>query len=1161
MRERINRLAKGIVDAEVPEVLVLPETCEGKVTAGQVCRKELYVADRYGCFVKGLVYSSHPRVRVLGASFGGNRNRIFYEVDCRTLSDGDKIEGVFNLVTNGGEKKLPYSFAVEPDSVGKILAGLKQPEDFSKLVQVDGEFAKRLFAYRDFTEAPFMQNLHVRALYDGLKGRPNRQSGLEEFLVGLNVKKPVELKADTTARSFEKPKAGTQDVIRVERSTWGYVRFEVYADGEFLVLPKTVYTEENFKDGVCEISYQIDQAHLHHGKNLGAVWITSLRQSICIPVEVLAGEELRDRPGYGRREAFGKYMELRLEYELDLYGEALMLNQLKQQLEAIRSQYGESLMVSLYQADLLILEGDPDGAKKILEGCREEAEAVRKYRPEYERVRRFLVRQLSGGEAAAAEHESAGEDSIAGFRAEFESGSRSPYLYVRVWELYQKEPELLTDLSDFELQVLMFAAKRKLMDEDFACRAAELAASRKRSGKLLLRLFMMLYQQYPEPEILNAVCSILIKADRRDKKYFKWYKKALEEDISLTRLYEYYLYALPENYPYLLPKEVLLYFSYEKSLDVVNREVLYSNIVKFMNQESTLYQRYERDIEQFAMEQLLRSRVNSRLVTLYQHVLYKEMIDEQVARVLPAILRSYRVTVSNKKIRSVVVCYEELDCEDVIAVNDGVAYVPLFSSHPVLLFQDEYGNRYTDVSYRKQQAMMESSKELEERCYNICPEQPMLLLERCGVTVKDGMKDGTDRRILKRALTELKLHPLFREKLLESLLAYDSLHQSAEENTARILDYCKQLKPEKLSREDRGKLIHMLILAGNSPEAFSIVRKFGWSSAKEKELLELCSQMILKQMPESDDTLLKLSWELFTKNQWDGAVLDYLCEHFNGTSQQMYELLTRSEAEQVELYDLPERLLGQMMFSGETEHLDPVYDCYRNGKQVSDLVSRAYFTMKSCDYFLKNRPTKDSVFAYLEDAVRETADKKRVPTIYLLALTLWYSRQETLTEEQKGLAAATTEELLEEKRIFAYFHQLGRHIPMPDSIMDQITLEYRGSRETRPELKIRVLPGDETSHNAEFVKVYPGIYIHQHVLFEGEVLEYEVYENGADGRKKTDEGRLSYDASQAGSRVSRFAALNDISRCLTEKDGQKLKEKMEKYMTDYAAIESLFTLI
>ena len=1139
MRERINRLAKGIVDAEVPEVLVLPETCEGTVTAGQVCRKELYVADRYGCFVKGLVYSSHPCVRVLGSSFGGNRNRIFYEVDCRTLSDGDKIEGVFDLVTNGGEKKLPYSFVVEPDPVGKVLAGLKDPEAFAKLVQYDEEFAKRLFEYRDFTDAPFMQDLHV--------------------------KKPVELHADTSLRSFEKPEAGHTDVVRVESSTWGYVQFEVHADGEFISLPQTVFTNADFTDGACSVLYSIDHSRLHQGKNLGAVWIVSRRQKLCVPVEVLAGEELRDHPGYGRREAFGKYLELRLEYELGLYGEALMLNQLKQQLETIRGQYGESLAVSLYQADLLLLEGNTEAAKELLESCREEAASVRKYRPEYEQLHRYLMKQLEKETVADPD---SGEEPMAGFqeelaelREEFESGSRSPYLYVRVWELYQKEPELLTGLSDFELQVLMFAAKRKLMDEAFAERAADLAAVRKHGGKLLLRLFVMLYKQYPNTRILNAVCSILIKADCRDKKYFEWYEKALKEGVSLTRLYEYYLYALPENYPYLLPKEVLLYFSYEKSMDTANREVLYSNIVKFMNPESSLYRQYERDIEQFAMEQLLRSRVDSQLVVLYRHVLYKEMIDEQVARVLPAILRSYRISVADKNIRSVVVCYEELDREDVFAVKDGVAYAPLFSSHPVLLFQDEYGNRYTNVSYRKQQAMLGSSEDLEDRCYEIYPEQPMLLLERCSAVMRDGMRDLTDRRVLKRGLAELKLHPLFRKKLLECLIRYDSKRQSAEEGMPAALDYLGQVKPETLSQEDRAKLVQMLIGQGSCGEAFAILKEYGWQGAGEKELLELCSQMILKQMPESDDTLLKLSWELFAKGQWDGAVLDYLCEHFNGTSEQMDELLEKSEAEHVELYDLPERLLAQMMFSGETTHIDPVFDCYKNGKRVSDLVAKAYFTMKSADYFLKNRETKDEVFAYLEDVVRETADKKRIPTIYLLALTLWYSRQDVLTEEQKDLAEGMTGQLLEEGRMFAYFHQLGKHIPMPDSIMDQITIEYRGSREVRPELKIRVLPGEKSVHTAEFVKVYPGIYIHQHVLFEGEVLEYEVYETGTDGRKKTDEGRLSYDGSQRGSQLSRFAALNDMSRCLAEKDGQKLKERMEKYMTDHAAMESLFTLI
>ena len=106
-----------------------------------------------------------------------------------------------------------------------------------------------------------------------------------------------------------------------------------------------------------------------------------------------------------------------------------------------------------------------------------------------------------------------------------------------------------------------------------------------------------------------------------------------------------------------------------------------------------------------------------------------------------------------------------------------------------------------------------------------------------------------------------------------------------------------------------------------------------------------------------------------------------------------------------------------------------------------------------------------------------------------------------------------------------------------------------------------MLPLEEDSHNAELTKVYPGIYIHQHVLFEGEVLEYEVYENGAEGKIQKDSGRLSYDSLQTSGHISRFSALNDMSRCLMEHNTPELKEKMEKYLTDHAAMESLFTLM
>ena len=74
---------------------------------------------------------------------------------------------------------------------GQVLGNLKTARDFSNLAKRDRETALRLFEYQDFIEAPFMQDLHIRAIYNGLKGHTNRENLLEEFLVALQVKEPV----------------------------------------------------------------------------------------------------------------------------------------------------------------------------------------------------------------------------------------------------------------------------------------------------------------------------------------------------------------------------------------------------------------------------------------------------------------------------------------------------------------------------------------------------------------------------------------------------------------------------------------------------------------------------------------------------------------------------------------------------------------------------------------------------------------------------------------------------------------------------------------------------------------------------------------------------------------------------------------------------------
>ena len=77
------------------------------------------------------------------------------------------------------------------------------------------------------------------------------------------------------------------------------------------------------------------------------------------------------------------------------------------------------------------------------------------------------------------------------------------------------------------------------------------------------------------------------------------------------------------------------------------------------------------------------------------------MIDRRVARVLPGILRSYRIKCRDSRMKYVIVRYEELNEDYAYLLEDQAAYVPIYADNIVLLFQDAFGNRYADVQYWK----------------------------------------------------------------------------------------------------------------------------------------------------------------------------------------------------------------------------------------------------------------------------------------------------------------------------------------------------------------------------------------------------------------------------------------------------------------------------
>ena len=181
MKERINKLARGIVDLACPELRLSDTAFHGMVCAGETLKLDLTLTSENGILLKGLIYSDSPYVTLQKNTFLGLRTRISALVDARALEDGDHIEGGLCIVSNGGETRIPFAFEVRSYASAEVIPGLRTPEDFVKLYQTNGGAALRVFEYDDFVRAPFMNDARFRALYDGLRKGPDRVHALEAF--------------------------------------------------------------------------------------------------------------------------------------------------------------------------------------------------------------------------------------------------------------------------------------------------------------------------------------------------------------------------------------------------------------------------------------------------------------------------------------------------------------------------------------------------------------------------------------------------------------------------------------------------------------------------------------------------------------------------------------------------------------------------------------------------------------------------------------------------------------------------------------------------------------------------------------------------------------------------------------------------------------------
>lgn len=120
------------------------------------------------------------------------------------------------------------------------------------------------------------------------------------------------------------------------------------------------------------------------------------------------------------------------------------------------------------------------------------------------------------------------------------------------------------------------------MTKELALYVANFASQQKAYSEPLFRILERNYETYDEPMILNTICTLLIKGNKTQNKYFMWYQKAVKAKLKIAKLYEYYMLTLDtERMRGTLPRSIFLYFMHGNSLDYKKAAFLYANLLTY----------------------------------------------------------------------------------------------------------------------------------------------------------------------------------------------------------------------------------------------------------------------------------------------------------------------------------------------------------------------------------------------------------------------------------------------------------------------------------------------------------------------------------------------------------------------------------------------------
>lgn len=1181
MRARIGQIAAGRFNGTKPILAFSEETIDLSVIEGRSEAGSFVIESTNQIKICGIVYSTNPRMECLNPHFEGEKVRIRYQFNSKGLTEGDACEGKFVIVCNQIEYSLSFCARITRLYAEASTGAVKSLDDFTRLAASNWDEAYHLFYNRNFLNTIPYDNVYERLTYEGFAcARPSGQN-MEEFLIGVNKKKPVSISVDKSEEIFMASKEPQSGCFTITKDNWGYTEIRLRTDCEFIKLSKPVLTLDDFIGKTYLYEYIIDASAMHAGRNFGRIYIDGVYQSFTI--DITAG--VRDDDGSisdiavtkDIKECMVGIMELYTSFRLKRIVTGVWANETISILNHLHALMPHEHMYELMKAQAFIINRQRQEAKWILDDFKhsnpDKKAPIWGY---YLYLMTLLEREPSYVDNMTHEVELIfyeNPDSVLLFwvllflRDQYFDdsagklkdikywvlrGCSSPYLYIEAYYLISQDPYLIKELSVFELRILSWAVKEKALTKDLAGAIFEAVDLAGGFDNRVYELLTAAYEICPEAEYVGIICSYLIKGHKNDTCFHKWFELGIENKLRLTGLYEAYLITMDDRQISPVPKIIQMYFSFDNKLPYRKLAVLYNNIIAAKETEPEVYHKYRKAMGRFAMDQAQLRHIDDNLAVLYEDMLELGFINEELSAAFSDIIYTHKLIVFDKRIVRAIIYQNEMKEPQIVPVTDQCAYFELFSNDYVILFEDSRGYRYVkSISYRLQR-LMDAEKYLD-RCISLSPDRPQYIVSHFKHVrdYSDFTKD--DLKLFKPVFYSESFSDSYKAVMGYRILKYCQLHDYED----YVRPFLQSINFDTLQKDARKYLIDMLVSNRLYEKAYDMAMEYGIDMLAAASKVVLCENA-LKVQHVDDDFMVQLAISAFKTGKYSDLVLKYLCENYTGPTDELINLWHAADKFSISSMKLDERILEQGIYTQiEPEKISDIFMEYYKRAGNEKLIL-AYISLVAHGYLHSGGCKADFIFDIIE---KRFIGNRTLNDACQLALLKHFAEKTDITQAELEIEDTLLKYYIYNNMYFDFFARLDYRLLEKYFLYDKAFLQYESTPGTHVVLHYSRDEDGEEFNSEDMVEMYDGIYVKTFVIFFGELIRYYITEEHDNSIEVKESNRLTCNNIPGDNDHSRYNLINEMIISDTLSDETTLKSNIDEYKRLDAATKQLFKLI